>query len=157
MATLAILINFAIAILILWYFSRKPIGAQLAVRSETLSKSISEAKTLLEQAEANLSEWEKNFNQSKAHAEVHFSEAKTSLERQKQNSLANTQIELERLKKEAALTARSERAKSQALIQRELISKSVEMARQILNASLKESDRTALVLNYPEMLSEAAR
>jgi len=149
----AAIFNFAVVVLILWYFGRKPVGVFLVARSEAVAKAIVEAEQLSREMSASLEKWERDWKASEAHAKQHLEEARTAMLRHRESVLAAARADAERLRREGGMQGKSEIVKAKASLRRQLVDRSIKMAQTFLEGQLSEKDRQKLVGEYLERVA----
>lgn len=150
------LFNFVLAAVILFFAARKAFAATIALRSETVGKLVGEAEKAYAEASAVEKEWQGKWDGSKAELDQAMNDAKTSLERQRKQTLERAKFESERIRQEAKLVAQSEISRAASVLRKEFAHKSVEMAGKYLESHLGEEDRKNLVKNYTEIVGNGA-
>lgn len=144
------LFNFAALVVILFFALRKPAKNFLIGRSENIAKSINEAEHLATDASAELSKWENNIKASEAYSVKSMEEAKAQIQRLRETTLARARTEATRIQKEGELVGQSERTRAKAILESEIVEKSLYFAKQYLATHVREEDRHKLVSEFVE-------
>lgn len=145
-----VLVNFSLLVTILWWALRKPAKQFLISRSDRIAASIAEAQTLATDASRELKKWEASWTSGEVYSKTMFDEAKVQLAKQHEGAIVRAKNEAVRISKEGELVGHSEGVKAKAMLEREIIEKSVFFAGQYLEGHLREDDRHKLVSDYVE-------
>lgn len=146
------LFNFVLAGVILFFAARKAFAQTIADRSETVGRLVGEAEKEYAEASAVEKEWQAKWDGSKAELSQAQSDASSSLERQKKQTIDRAKHEADRIRQEAKMVAAGEISRATSVLQREFARKSVEMAGKYLEGHLGDEDRKSLVKNYTEIV-----
>jgi len=151
-AVLAPTVNFLAVVAILYFAGKKPFGAFLATRSDTVATSITDAEIASKSAGEELAQWKNSWSSSEAHAKAQKEEAAAAMARLKDTVLASAKVEATRIGKESSLVGQSEVVKARTSLQREVAEKSVKLAEAYLSSHLGEKDQQKLVTEYVEIV-----
>ena len=154
---IASILNFAVVVFVLTYFGRKPFAQFLISRSESLKSSIGEAEKFAKEAQVELSKWEANWKSAESHAKKNEMDAKESLKKFQERTLADARHEAERIKKDAALMGDSETSKAKRALQTEVARHSVELAQLHLGEHLAAAEKHKMVSEFVELVGHGAR
>ena len=154
---IASILNFSVVVFIFVFFGRKPFATMMAARSESMKKAIDEAESLVKAAREELSTWETNWSQAKAHVEKDRKDSESSLERFKEKTLAVAKHEADRIRKESELLSSGEVLKAKKGLQKEAIERSVELAELYLGEHLPAQDKHSLVSEFLNLVSHGTR
>lgn len=148
--------NFVLAGVILFFAARKAFAQAIANRSETVGNLVGEAQKEYAEASTVEKEWQGKWNGSQAELAQAMSDAQSSLERQKKQTVERAKHEAERIRQEAKLVAAGEVSRAANVLRKEFAHKSVEMAGKYLEGHLGDEDRKSLVKNYTEIVGNGA-
>ena len=154
---LASIVNFVLLIGVLAYFGRKPFLSFLASRRQAVATSMAAASREFEASHKALQEWQTKWNGAETEAAQARTDAGAALTREREQRLAASASEAQRVKKEAALAGQSELLGARDRLVSELLRTSLVAARGFLNSDLTESDHRKLVTDYLENLSGQVR
>lgn len=149
--------NFAVLISVLVFFTRKPFKAFLKARTETIAKTLKEAREARELAEKALKEVEEKLK----HREKDFEKAVNA-------ARASGEAERERLKKEAGELAQRaieqaranielELREAKTAIKREAVELAMELAEKKIKETMGEAEQQNLLEDSLRRLGEAGR
>ncbi len=153
---LAPIVNFSVVAFVLIYFGRKPLAQMLAARSTSLATEIRGAEADEKEASAQLAQWEAKWNGSAAEAKQAQVDAQTRIASLKETTLATAKKQAERIVKEANAVGQVEATKGRETLQREIVRKSVSMAKDFLGAHVGDKDRHQLVAEYVELVNDGS-
>jgi len=146
------IVNFAVVLFILWYFGRKPIAEFFQQRRHTIQVAISEAEAQYLEAEKSLSTWQTRMKESEAEARTMFDDAKASMKKFSERTVASAQNETQRIKQESQLLGKGEILRAKQGLQTEMAEKSIALAERYLSKQLDERDKHQLVSEYVEIV-----
>lgn len=152
---IAPVVNFSVVAAVLYFGARKGVLGMLSGRAETVRKEISEAETLFGQASKSLSENESNHKNREANAKREMDDAKTTVTRHREKTMATAKTEAERIKREAKMMGSNEVESAKRLLQTELAEKSLEMASIYLDKHMEPKDKNKLVQEYVDLVKNA--
>ena len=139
---LAQLINFAIVVVILWWFALKPLTQTMKSRSDEIKKGLDDAQETgkrLEKVEADVKD---RLNEAKAEAGKILEAAKKQAEEAKHANVAKTKEEVEILIKKAKEQIASEKDSMVSEVKKEVSEMVVTALDKILSQSVsKEIDK----------------
>lgn len=150
------IVNFAVVLLVLFYFGRKPFAEAVASRSADLAKAIRGAEAEAKEAQALLSTWEAKAKGSQAEAKQNFEDAQKRSSALSATTVVNARKQAERIVQEAKLIGQTEANKGRATLQQEVVRKSIAMATDFLGAHVGDKDRHQLVTEYVELVGNGS-
>lgn len=149
-------ITFMVVLAVLWLFAWKPIIKALDERNARVEDDLTKSRSLREEAEALIKEYDERLNNAKQEAVAIIDEGRRDAEVVKADLLTKAQTEVSDLKERA--TKEIEMAKTQALS--ELESKVVDTAISVLSGILAKDvnneDHKKLVLRELQELKQEA-
>lgn len=124
-------------------------------RSEKVSSDIDRAEAAKDQAEALLKERQQQLSGTKEEAAVILATAKENAEHQKNQVLAETKAQVERLKENAGQEIEQEKAAALASIKEEVANLTVDLTSKILSKELTPEVHSELIDQYIKQLGES--
>jgi F-type H+-transporting ATPase subunit b len=142
-------INFAVLVGILWFALKKAdVKGSLAARQVEIEKSLKDAETRRDAAEAKLREYSGKLDQaSKEIEELHAAIIREG-EQEKGRIVAEAKIAAEKIIAQAALSAEQETLKARSELRAEAARLAVEIATGKLTASIQKADHDRFVGEY---------
>lgn len=144
-------VNFAILVFILWKFGRKPLGDFLRMRTETIQKSLEEAREAKELAQRALEEVEEKLKTKDQEIEKIVSSAKSSGEKEREELIKEGERMSEKLLEQARANIDFELKNAREALKAEAAELAMELAEKKLKERLSEEDRKRL---FEEALSK---
>jgi F-type H+-transporting ATPase subunit b len=141
-------LNFTLLVILLVYFTRKPVKEMVKSRRETI-------KTMVDEAAAQKAEAEKRFREFSDRLNTFESEAKAALDRAREEGEAlkariikEAQASAERIIRDAESSASANLNETKDQIRRETIAKAVELAEKMIRDRLSSDDQRRIVDEY---------
>lgn len=144
-------VNFAILVFILWKFGRKPLGDFLRMRTETIQKSLEEAREAKELAQRALEQVEEKLKTKDQEIEKIISSAKGSGEREREELIKEGERLSEKLLEQARANIDFELKNAREALKAEAAELAMELAEKKLKERLSDEDRKRL---FEEALSK---
>jgi F0F1-type ATP synthase membrane subunit b/b' len=145
---IAVMLNFAVLLLILYFAARKPLAAYLKARSDTVKDGLTEAKKLLEEANERLAEYSARLERLDEEMTKLREEFVAAGEAERDRMVAEAGAKAERIRRDAELRLQQEFSQLREELRVETIEKAVAAATSALEAQVTERDRTRLVDEY---------
>ena len=141
-------INFAILFSVLYYVLAKPLKEFLASRSDTIKKSLDEAKKVREEAEKRYKEYQEKMERLVGDTK----ELRDSLidegNKEKARIIEEANKAAQRIKEQAQFSAEQEIKKARQALKEETANLIAEMTEEKLRVEIKGSDQERLVREY---------
>jgi F-type H+-transporting ATPase subunit b len=142
-------INFAVLVGILWFALKKAdVKGSLAARQVEIEKSLKDAETRRDAAEAKLREYSGKLDQASKEIEELHAAIICEGEQEKGRIVAEAKIAAEKIIAQAALSAEQETLKARSELRAEAARLSVEIATGKLTASIQKADHDRFVGEY---------
>lgn len=145
---LAVLLNFVVLMLVLYFAARKPLGAYLQARSDKVKEGLTEAKKLLEEANERLGEYSARLERLDEEMTKLRAEFVAAGEAERDRMVADAGAKAERIRRDAELRLQQEFSQLREELRVETIEKAVAAATTALATQVTERDRTRLVDEY---------
>ena len=149
---LSSIVNFLAVLFILWFFGRKPFSNFLISRSDQVKSQIETATDSYGQAEKELQLWQTQSAKSEAHARQLMEDAKSQLERFKEEQARMESAEAERVKRDSGLLIQNETTKAKKLLEESIISETLKEVRDYLKGHVGEKEQSKLLGDYLESM-----
>lgn len=150
----AVLLNFVVLLLVLYYAARKPLGVYLKARSNKVKDGLTEAKKLLEEANERLAEYSARLDRLDEEMTKLRDEFVAAGEAERDRMVADAGAKAERIRRDAELRLQQEFAQLREELRVETIEKAVAAATTALATQVTERDRTRLVDEYLAHLAQ---
>lgn len=147
-------LNFGVLVALLAYFVTKPIKKGLAGRTESIEKSLEEARQAQESAEAKFAEYDQKLSKASAEIDDIYASIKREGELERERILSGAREMALKIEQEAQKTAAVEVARAKAELQKQAVSMAVEIAEDILNKNFTSEDQSRLVNEYMQKVGE---
>ncbi len=141
-------INFSILIIVLVYFSRKPVMELVANRQMLIKNEVEEAKAQKLEAQRRYKEFTEKLQAFEAEAQQILDRAHSDGATIKSKLLKEAQINAERIVKDAESTALSNVQEFKDELRRETIAKAVDLAEKIIRDRLSTEDQRRIMNEY---------
>ncbi len=139
------IINFLVLVIVLYKFAKKPLADFLQKRSETIAKTLQEAKAAREAAEKALREVEERLRTKDAEIEAILSAAKRSGE-QERNAIIEESARLkEKILEQAKSNIEFELKNAKKVIKAEAVELAMELAEKKLREKLTKDEQERLL------------
>lgn len=143
--TLPILFNFSIVVAILYLAARKSVPEHFRLRAEKLDQAIRGAERDFAAASKECDAWNTKMQHAPDEAKAFAADAKSSLTRYRETTLAAAKKESERVAKEAVALANTELQRAKESLGRELALRSLRASASYLRGHLEDRDREVLL------------
>ncbi|MGB3137600.1 MAG: F0F1 ATP synthase subunit B [Nodosilinea sp.] len=139
------LINLVIIIGVLYYFGGKFLGKTLSARQSEIKTAIVEAEQRKQEAAAALAEQQQKLAQAQEEAKRILAESHTTAERSRDEILKQSQIDVERMRANAAQDLSSQEARVMRELQERIAALAIERSEVALPERLNEDMQRRLV------------
>jgi F-type H+-transporting ATPase subunit b len=141
-------LNFTLLVILLVYFTRKPVKEMVRNRRDAI-------KTMVDEAAAQKSEAEKKFREFSDRLNAFESEAKAALDRAREEGetlkariIKDAQASAERIIRDAEASSAANLNETKDQIRRETIAKAVDLAEKMIRDRLSSDDQRRIVDEY---------
>ena len=138
-------INFAIVILVLYFFALKPLKKLMDERTQTIAGGLDNAKKQEELLKAQQEEYDKTLANARAEAQTIMKDVKKDAEAKRAQLLASAQDESKAILESGKKQLESEKAKMLDDAKKELVSLVVAATGKVLGDNMSEKIDTKLV------------
>jgi F0F1-type ATP synthase membrane subunit b/b' len=145
---LAVLLNFALLVLVLYVAARKPLAAYLQARSDKVRDGLTEAKKLLEAANERLAEYSARLERLDEEMTKLREEFVAAGEAERDRMIADAGAKAARFRRDAELRLKQEFSQLREELRVETVEKAVAAATTALVSEVTERDRARLVEEY---------
>ena len=142
--------NFAVLATGLYIFVKKPLGAFLKKRQESIKQAIEEAESAKKEGEQLFHEYEARLKKLDQEIEGIRQTLIKEGERERERIITEAQQMAEKIKKQATLSAQQELKMVKLRLQEEMAAMTVQLAEDLLKKHLKPKDHERLVDDYIE-------
>ncbi len=139
------LINLIIVLGVLFYFGRKFLGKTLSTRQSTIEEAIVDAETRKQEAAAALAEQQQKLAQAQEDAKKIVADAEQTAARTRESILAQAEVDVERMKTNAAQDLSSQEAKVMRELQQRITALALERCEAELPNRLNDDVQRRLV------------
>ncbi|WP_035986280.1 F0F1 ATP synthase subunit B [Leptolyngbya sp. KIOST-1] len=139
------LINLVIIIGVLYYFGGKFLGNTLSTRRSAIKTAIVEAEQRKQEAAAALAEQQQKLAQAQEEAKRILAEAQTTAERTRGEILAQSQVDVERMRATAAQDLSSQETRVMRELQQRIAALAIERSEAALPGQLNDDLQRRLV------------
>lgn len=139
------LINLVIIIGVLYYFGGKFLGKTLSARQSAIKTAIVEAEQRKQEAAAALAEQQQKLAQAQTEAKKILAEAQTAAERSREEILQQSQVDVERMRTNAAQDLSSQEARVMRELQQRIAALAIERSEAALPGHLNDDLQRRLV------------
>lgn len=147
-------LNFTVLVAILAYFVTKPIKKGLSGRTESIEKSLEEARKAQKEAEAKFAEYDEKLKKASAEIDDIYASIKREGELERERIIKGAQEMAAKMEKEAQKTAEVEVARAKAELQTRAVNLAIEIAEEILQKNVTAEDHSRLVDEYMQKVGE---
>ncbi len=149
-------LNLLLLLAVLVLVARKPLTRYLAQRRAQIGEELATSGSLLEQAQARVSEWQRKLAELDRELEEIRTTARERAEAEGRRVLEEARTSAERIRSEArgAVTRELERARQQ--LRRETADLTIELAERWLSGQVTEQDRERLVADFIQGIENSA-
>ena len=138
-------LNLAILAVVLVYFARKPLQHFFADRRKQIVGDLEQAATLLDEAEARFTQWQRKLIELERETDRIRSDGRRHAVEEAEAILAEAQAAAERIHRDAEAAVEQELRRAQAVLRAEAAALATEMAERILRERLGRDDRERLL------------
>ena len=139
------IVNFAILVIILFKFGRKPLGDFLRKRTELIEKTLNEAKEAKEAAQKALKEAEERLKTKDAEIEAILAAAKKSGEQERERIIEESAKLKEKILEQAKTNIEYELKHAKEAIKAEAVELAMELAEKKLKEKLTKEEQERLL------------
>ena len=143
-------LNFALLVIILVRFLKKPIRDALAGRIESIKNTFKDLDVKKKEAEKKYAEYERKLSTLEEEADRILQGFVEQGKAEKEKIIAQAQESAERIKAQAEMYVAQEVAKGKAQLQKEVADMSIKMAEDLVHKNLSEQDHYRLISEYLE-------
>ncbi len=143
-------LNFALLLVILFKFLRKPIVDSVKGRQESIAKAFEELENKKVEAEKRYKEYEKKLSGMDEEAKKILENFVQQGQKERDEIIEQAKAAAERIKAQAEFYVQQELAKAKAELQKEVAETAVKMAEEIIRKNLTEQDQSKLISEYLE-------
>ncbi len=147
-----IVINFAILVVVLFFFGRKPIGEYFKKRTELIEKSLEEATEAKRLARKSLNEVRSRLENTDAEMEQIIEAARKSGEKEKQSIIKEAARLKEKILQQAKANIDFELQKARDTIKADAAAMALELAEKRIKEKLGQKEQAALIDDYIKRL-----
>lgn len=148
-------LNFAILVLLLFLFARKPIKNMLKSSVENTKSEIDEAREKAQEAEGKLTEYREKLANMEKSIETMKDEAIADAEKEKEKIIADAKAFAVKLEEQAQFQVEQSIVKAKAEIREFLAEEAVKMAETAIKGNQANIDQQALLNDYASVIKEA--
>jgi F-type H+-transporting ATPase subunit b len=142
------LINFAIFGFVLVWKGGPPIKAYLSARHTEIKEALEEGQRLRDEASARLAEYTHKIGGVEHEVDALIGEIRASAEEEKKRIIADAERQALAMKKTAESQVAADIARARTQLEREVLSKAVEIAEQLLRDKANATDQQRLVDSF---------
>jgi F-type H+-transporting ATPase subunit b len=142
------IISFALLIVLLTRFVKKPLVSFLSRRQEEVQNAIEQAAGKKKEAEEHLSEWQKKVDSLNQEVKELHQKIRDEGETERKKIVLHAQEESERIRQQAGIIAEQEMIKARAALRKEMVDLSVELAEKLLKDAMQPQDQERLIQEY---------
>jgi F-type H+-transporting ATPase subunit b len=153
----ATVLNFAVLLLVLYKYGRKPLSDALAKRRETIMADIDTATRLKEEAEDRLAEYEESFENLSEKLEGMRREYADQSEAEKRRIVDEAEERRARMRKDAQFRIEQELKQAKADLLREAVAASAAAAEALVVARMTTDDHERIAEDYLKALGPAVK
>jgi F-type H+-transporting ATPase subunit b len=139
------ILNFALLIGVLIYFTRKPVQQFFAERRRAIQRELEQAADLQRQAEERYAKWQRRLLDLERELEEIRSLGRERAEAEREQILADARAGAARIEREAAAAIEQELRRARERLRAEASELAVELASGLLREQVTDSDRDRLV------------
>ncbi|NWF75992.1 MAG: F0F1 ATP synthase subunit B [Nitrospirae bacterium] len=139
------IINFAVLIIILWKFAKKPFQNFLKNRTELIEKTLNEAKAAKEAAMKALQEVEERLKTKDAEIESVISASRRAGEQERDKIIAETEKLKEKILEQAKTNIQFELKHAKEQIKAEAVNLAIELAEKKIKDKITKEDQEKLL------------
>ncbi len=143
-------LNFALLLVILVKYLRKPISDSLKGRQESIAKAFEELESKKEEAAARFKEYEQKLSGMDEEAKRILENFVAQGKKERDTIIEQAKAAAERIKAQAEFYVQQELAKAKVELQKEVADAAVKMAEEIIRKNLTEQDQSRLISEYLE-------
>jgi F0F1-type ATP synthase membrane subunit b/b' len=148
-------LNVAILVVVLVYFTRKPVSEFLASRRDTIAKNIASSEQLLSDAERKLAEWNEKAARLDADVASILESTRKSAEVEKAAILADAEATASRIRQSASGIVARELSTARVALRKEAAELAVTLAGSLLREHTNDADRSRLVDEFIAKIESA--
>ncbi len=146
--------NFGVTVALLAYFVTKPIRKGMAGRRQDIEKTLDQARTAQQQAEAKFAEYDRKLTQASAEIEEICASIRREGEVEKEAILAAARESSAKILKDAERSAALEVSRARAELRQEAVRMAVSISEELLKKNFTADDQKRLVTEYIQKVGE---
>jgi F-type H+-transporting ATPase subunit b len=154
---IAMVFNFAVLLLLLYFASRKTVKRYLRERRDRLMESIDEASRLKKEAEESHKLYTEKLARMKEEEEQIRDELLKAAKREKDRLVADAGARAEKMRSEAKRLVEQEQAEAAQRLKHETVTRAIEVARESLEKKIGPGEQRKLVNEYLAQLGEQVK
>jgi len=147
--------NFAVFVTVIYVLVKKPLGAFLKKRQESIKQAIEDAERAKQEGKQVFDEYEAKVRKLDQEIERIRQQLIKEGERERERIIAEARQMAEKIKRQAELAAQQEMKMVKARLQEEVAAMTVQLAEDLLKKHLKPQDHERLVDEYIERMRSA--
>lgn len=149
------LFNFAILVVALVYFLRKPLQSYLATRRSAIESELAQAAEMKREAEERYAKWHRRVVDLDADLAQIRATARERAETERAHILADAQASAERIRRDARAAVEQELRRAREELRQEASDLAIELAAGILREQVNEGDRERLLDEFITRIESA--
>ncbi len=143
-------LNFALLVIILVKYLKKPITDSLKGRQESIAKAFEELENKKVEAEKRYQEYVKKLSGMDEEAKSILENFIKQGQKEREHIIEQAKAAAERIKSQAEFYVQQELAKAKTELQKEVADTAVKLAEEIIRKNLNEQDQSKLISEYLE-------
>ena len=145
-------LNLGLMLAVLLYFARKPVRNFFLDRRERVRGELNRATTLLDEAQARFSIWQRRLAEVDSELEEIRATGRRRAERESEQILADARSRAERIRSEANAAIEQELRRAREELREEAANLSVKLAVELLIQELSDADHDRLMAEFTERI-----
>lgn len=154
-ALIASVVNFGLVVGTLVFAGRKPLAQFLSNRSDTIQVAIAEAEKMARESRSEYDRWETLLANSRVESESFKRDAAALIETQRARSVADAHKEAERIENEVGLVTKTEYGRARGLLEAEICNGSAALAKAYLSENIRGELASQLFVDTLERVTHA--
>jgi len=142
------IVSFVLLLILLARFVKKPLTSFLSHRQEEIQSAMDHSARKKEEAGAHLAEWQKKVDSLNQEVKELHQRIRDEGEAERKKIVNRAQEESERIHKQAGVIAGQELIKARAVLKKEMVDLSVELAEKLLKDTMRPQDQERLIQEY---------
>ncbi|MFA6322471.1 MAG: F0F1 ATP synthase subunit B [Candidatus Buchananbacteria bacterium] len=117
---IAQLVNFGVVVFVLWYFALKPLAKKMSERTETIEKSLADAKKIQDNLKDSDAEKSKIIKEARVESVKIIAESKKIADQEGKNSVEKAKMEVKKIVEESRQQITAEKQKMISEVRNEM-------------------------------------